>query len=529
MFFARGGGGIASNRSADNSDVPRVTLSARSAGPPSHTSSDRETERHEAPSGTSTSTAGSPRRSLGRRALVFVSVGAVIGSGWLFSSFDAAQIGGGGGAVTAWILGVSLVLVLAFVHAELGTMFPVDGGTARFPLYAFGRVTGFFSGWFAWISAVCVPAIETEAALRYVGNYAPSLISQSPGVVRLTPLGQLVAVFVLLGFTALNAAGMRWFRETNTIVVWWKIAIPLIVAIAFVVHGFDRHNFAVGGLFPAGAHGVLAAISTGGVVFALLGFEQAVELGGETKNPQRSVPWAVIGSVVIAGAIYLIVQVAFIGAIPHGDLARGWHEVHFHGDFGPLAGLAGVVGLTAFAYLIYADAVISPAGSGMTFSATASRLPFALAREGYLPAWLGTLNRRGVPFRSLSLCYVTQLVVIILLPDWGGLLSFITAATVLVYAHSPARTRGASPDGSGPPPPIPPALRSADRTGSLCHRQPPLDMGRMGDQLPALLGGRLRCAHRGHAGAGSARIPAHRVRMAGGLVDRAVRGGNVRS
>jgi len=85
---------------------------------------------------------------------------AVIGSGWFFSSFDAAQIGGGGGAVTAWILGVSLVLVLAFVHAELGTMFPVDGGTARFPLYAFGRVTGFFSGWFAWISAVCVPARE---------------------------------------------------------------------------------------------------------------------------------------------------------------------------------------------------------------------------------------------------------------------------------------------------------------------------------------------------------------------------------
>ena len=217
-------------------------------------------------------------------------MGAVIGSGWLFSSFDAAQIGGGGGAVTAWILGISLVLVLAFVHAELGTMFPVDGGTARFPLYAFGRVTGFFSGWFAWISTVCVPAIETEAALRYVGNYVPSLISQSPGVVRLTPLGQLVAVFVLLGFTALNAAGMRSFRETNTVVVWWKIAIPLIVAIAFVVHGFDRHNFTVGGLFPSGAHGVLAAISTGGVVFALLGFEQAVELGGETKHPQRNVP-----------------------------------------------------------------------------------------------------------------------------------------------------------------------------------------------------------------------------------------------
>jgi amino acid transporter len=391
----------------------------------------------EVPRVPSTSPHRGPARSLGRRALVFVSVGAVIGSGWLFSSFDAAQIAGGGGAVTAWILGALLVVVLAFVHAELGTMFPVDGGTARFPLYGFGRVTGFFSGWFAWISAVCVPPIETVAALRYVGNYAPSLIAQSSGVVRLTPLGQFVAALVLVGFTALNAAGMRWFRETNSFVVWWKIAIPLVVAFAFIVHRFDPHNFTVGSLFPTSAHGVLAAISTGGVVFALLGFEQAVELGGETKDPQRSVPWAVIGSVVIASTIYLIVQIAFIGAVPHSALVGGWSELHFNGDFGPLAGLAGAIGVTGIAYLIYADAIVSPAGSGMTFSATSSRLPFALAREGYLPAWLGTLNRRGVPFRSLLLCLVAQLFVIIVLPDWGRLLSFITAATVLVYATAP--------------------------------------------------------------------------------------------
>ena len=413
--------------------------SAHSRASPSNGSPDRETGRSPqgAPTEAAASTRSGPRRSLGRRALVFVSVGAVIGSGWLFSSFDAAQIGGGGGAVTAWILGVSLVVVLAFVHAGARDDVPGrrwDGALPPLRLRTGHRVL---------LRVVRVDQRRLRAGHRNGGRAAlrrqlrPVADLASPGVVRLTPLGQLVAVFVLLGFTALNAAGMRWFRETNTVVVWWKIAIPLIVAIAFIVHGFDRRNFAVGGLFPAGAHGVLAAISTGGVVFALLGFEQAVELGGETKHPQRSVPWAVIGSVVIAGAIYLIVQVAFIGAVPHGALTRGWHEVHFQGDFGPLAGLAGVIGLTAIAYLIYVDAVISPAGSGMTFSATASRLPFALAREGYLPAWLGTLNRRGVPFRSLSLCYVTQLVVIIVLPDWGGLLSFITAATVLVYATAP--------------------------------------------------------------------------------------------
>ena len=165
----------------------------------------------------------------------------------------------------------------------------------------------------------------------------------------------------------------------------------------------------------------------------------------------------------------------------------------------------------------------------MTFSATASRLPFALAREGYLPAWLGTLNRRGVPFRSLSLCFVTQVVVIILLPDWGSLLSFITAATVLVYATAPLALgvlRQTAPDL-----PRPYRLRFARLTAPAAFVIANLLLIWVGwsTDLPALLGGRFRCAHREHAGADPARIPAHRVRMAGGLVDRAVCGGNVRS
>ena len=164
----------------------------------------------------------------------------------------------------------------------------------------------------------------------------------------------------------------------------------------------------------------------------------------------------------------------------------------------------------------------------MTFSATASRLPFALAREGYLPAWLGTLNRRGVPFRSLVLCYVTQLVVIILLPDWGGLLSFITAVTVLVYATAPLSLgvlRQTAPDL-----PRPYRLRFARLTAPAAFVIANLLLIWVGwatdsrlflvvafGALILLVLALVRPA-----------VSPHGARMGGGLVDRAVCGGTVR-
>lgn len=385
------------------------------------------------------SAAGPPRlrRGIGRRSLLFLSIGAIIGSGWLFSALDAAKPSGGS-SVVAWLISGALVITLALVHAELGTMFPVDGGSARFPLYAFGRVTGFVSGWFAWVAAACIAPIETEAALRYAGNYLPWLIHSSGNDIVLSPPGVAVAAAVLACFTLLNVVGLKEFAETNTIVVWWKIALPVFVAVIVMSAHFNLHNFvADGSFFSGGANGVLSAISTGGVVFALIGFEQAVELGGETENPQRNIPWAIIGSVVVGLALYLLLQVAFVGSMPAKYLQHGWSEVHFQGIFGPFAGLALALGASFAAYLIYVAAIISPAGTGLTYTTTASRLPFALSKEGYLPRAFSRLSTRDVPVVALGVSYVAEVLIVLAFPNWDALLRFVTAAVVLVYAMAP--------------------------------------------------------------------------------------------
>lgn len=141
----------------------------------------------------------------------------------------------------------------------------------------------------------------------------------------------------------------------------------------------------------------------------------------------------------MGGIIYLLLQVAFVGSMPPQFLEHGWEHVHVHfkGIFGPYAGLAAALGASVATYLIYAAAIISPAGTGLTYTATSSRLPFALAREGYLPAVFARLNGRKVPVVGLLVSYLAGVVVVITFRNWDQLLRFVTSAMVLVYALAP--------------------------------------------------------------------------------------------
>src|SRR5258708_13491726 len=132
----------------------------------------------------STTAAASPvesrrlRRDVGLVGLLFASVGSIIGSGWLFGALNASLIAGPASLVS-WVIGGAAVLLLALIHAELGGMYPVAGGSARFPHYAFGSLIGFASGWFAFLGAVTTPPIEVEAALQYTPKDDPNL-TQTP-------------------------------------------------------------------------------------------------------------------------------------------------------------------------------------------------------------------------------------------------------------------------------------------------------------------------------------------------------------
>src|SRR3954468_2472517 len=188
------------------------------------------------------------RRDIGLVGPLFVSLGSIIGAGWLFGALYASSLAGPA-AVISWVLGGGAVMLLALTHAELGGMYPVAGGSARFPQFAFGSLIGFTTGWIAFLGAVTGGPIMVEATLLYTSNYVSSLTTISGGRPVLTVQGYFVAAALLLLFCTINIMGVRWLAETNMIAVCWKLLIPALTVIALIATSTHGENFTSGGGF----------------------------------------------------------------------------------------------------------------------------------------------------------------------------------------------------------------------------------------------------------------------------------------
>lgn len=379
-------------------------------------------------------------REVGLIGLMWASMGSIIGSGWLFGPQEAL-IAAGPAAIISWIIGGVAIVVLALVHAELGGMYPVSGGTARFPHYAFGGVAGASFGWFAWLNAATVAPIEVSAMLTYAGHYDFAKGWINPDTAVLSATGIAVAIVLMAILTAINFLGVKKLAATNSAATWWKIAVPLLTILVLAIANFDTSNLtAANGFNPAGLKGIFAAVSTGGIIFSYLGFEQADQLAGESSNPKRDVPFAIIGSVAIGTVIYILLQITFLFALPKSAIGDTWDQVGngLYTTFtGPFAEIATLLSIGWLATIIYADAIISPGGTGLIYTTGSSRLAYGLSRNGYVPSAFEWTNERAVPWVGLLAAFVTGCICFLPFPSWQSLVGLITSASVLMYGGAP--------------------------------------------------------------------------------------------
>jgi amino acid transporter len=400
-----------------------------------------------APQGTAVDSDGLDRR-IGFFGLLWTSVGSLIGSGWLFGALIAATVAGPS-ALVAWVIASMIVILLALVHAELGGLFPVSGGTSRFPHYAFGSLAGMTFGWASYLQAATTAPIEVLAVIQYL-----STAHWAHGFYRangtLSGGGILVAVILMALFVVLNLVGIRWLTRANNAITTWKVLIPVFTILVLAATHFHAGNFTAGGGFfvhGAAAKSILVAIPTGGIVFALLGFEQAVQLGGEAANPKRDLPRAVILSILIGAGIYFLLQVVFIGSISPSLLAsqHTWTNLGPGNsnpsvvalNAGPFYTVTKIAGLAWLAFILRLDAVICPFGSGLIYSTTTSRISFALSRNGYVPAKFEQTNRTHVPVFGILFATGIGLLFLLPFPSWSKLVGIATSSSVLMYAGAP--------------------------------------------------------------------------------------------
>lgn len=386
------------------------------------------------------------RRDVGFFGLLWISAGTTLGSGWLFGAFVAVTIAGPA-ALIGWVLAAALMAPLALVYAELGAMYPESGGPGRFSHHAFGSLAGATFGWFAYIQAATIAPIEVLAAIEYLStnSWASGFYNSSRGT--LSGSGYVVAVVLMVIFVTLNLLGIRLLARTNSAITVFKLVIPSLTALALIVAGFHIGNFsAAGGFFVHGgagpAHAILSAITAGGIAFALMGFEGALQVGGESTHPQRDLPRAVFGAFLICTVIYLAVQVAFIGALPPSLLSHfaSWTGLAMdpHLSRAPFFVLASLVGLVWLAWILRVDAVVSPSGTGLLYLTGASRLSFGLSKDGYVPKlFLVEDERTDVPLWGVIMSGALGLLFLLPFPSWNKLVSVVTGAVVLMYAGAP--------------------------------------------------------------------------------------------
>jgi amino acid transporter len=382
-------------------------------------------------------------REVGSIALLFAGLSSIIGSGWLFGAWRAAGIAGSS-AVWAWVLGAAIASTIALTYAELGAMFPESGGMVRYGHYSHGSLVGFIAAWANWISSVSGMSVEAEASVQYMASWpwrwAQDLYVHLPdGHGELTAPGLTIAAVLVIVYFLLNFWSVKLFAHSNTAITTFKLAVPAATGLALLATGFHAENFSVGAHAQSSSTNfaaVLTAVATAGIVFSFNGFQIPVNLAGEAREPARSVPFAVLGSILLATVIYVILQVAYLGVVPPALLAKaGWHGLDFRS---PFAQLALIVNLNWLAVLLYADAFVSPSGTGITYTASTARMIYGMERNGTLPAVLGKVHPVfGVPRPAMWFNLIISFLFLFFFRGWATLAAVISVAIVISYLIGP--------------------------------------------------------------------------------------------
>ncbi|MFP3203422.1 MAG: APC family permease [Sulfolobus sp.] len=417
------------------------------------------------------------KKALSRWELLFMSLGTVIGSGWLLASLDASLYTGPS-AILSWMIGGILALFIGLVYAELGSMIPKSGGIARYPHYTHGGLTGFIISWTYFITYSTGPAIEAEAATLYLSHYYPQLSTSATvngiPVQILTPYGLGLAVLLMIIFFFINYAGVNILGKITHGVGWWKLLVPTLTAIFLLIFYFHPSNFTATGFIPSskyvlggsigiyGFDAVLFAIPSTGIIFSYLGFRQAIEYSGEGKNPSKDLPFALIGAILISMLVYTLLQVSFIGGVNWSALylnessklvpvtAGNWSALSSAvtksgiaistSPFLTVYSIANVRGpilalFTIWGIILIIDAVISPSGSGWVNLGTSTRTLYAMSANGYLPNIFLKLGRTRIPIYSLITSVLLGIIFLLPFPSWYLLVSFSSAAAVFTYVY----------------------------------------------------------------------------------------------
>lgn len=364
-------------------------------------------------------------RQLGFWHLTGIALGGVIGSGWLLAPMKAARADGPA-AVVAWMVGAAALIMISVVLVELGASLPRSGGLVRWPFHISGQVVGTFAGWSVGLAYAVNPPSEAYAALDYLQRYLPVMDHHA----HLNVLGHILGLLIICVFVLLNWFSVLLFARFNLALTIAKVAVPLITAGLLFYSGFHSGNFSGENGVPHHNYtAVLPTVVTTGIFFAYSGFQGPLDVAGEARNAKRDVPRAVVAALLISTFMYVVLQVAVLGAEPN---LHGWQGIDRNST---LVHLADMLNLGLLSILLTVSAGFSTSGSAGVYTTEASRAIYAMSKNGLVPG-LFAQARAGSPRPALLLNGVLGAIFLFLLDSWTSMVTVVGILTLFGYSLS---------------------------------------------------------------------------------------------
>ena len=388
-------------------------------------------------------------RELGTAQAASIVVGVVIGSGIFLVPSEMMQAAGSARLVyLAWIIGGIFSFFGAVTYAELGAMKPQAGGEYVYIRDAFGPLTGFLCGW-TWTVIVkpsSLAAIST-GVVRILANFAPLSFLSVPVLTLgrfFLSWGQLVALGFVVFVSAVNYVGVK--RAGNFQLAFTALKIVLIVVISAIAlsapgdwgHFAQKYSGAAGGV--AGFFAALAA-----ALWAYDGWSDLNMVAEEVRNPERNIPLALIGGLIVIGGLYMLVNAAVQYALPPTTVALSSSPMSDAVKYSFLGARAAV--------LVSAAMVVALTASLNGVAMSGARMTFALSRDGIFFRALSEVHPQfHTPHIAIAAQCVLSVVFLLIGGNFRQLFTLALFAEWLSYVAASSalfvfRRRGEAPPG----------------------------------------------------------------------------------
>ena len=380
------------------------------------------------------------KRVIGTPGLLLMGIGAIIGAGIFILTGIASAFYAGPAIIISFVIAGAACLFTALCYAEFASMIPVAGSAYTYSYATLGELLAWIIGWDLILEYLVIVAAVAVGWSGYIVNLFTSLgfilppqLINPPGVEG--GIINIPAVLIIAGITWLLVRGAKQSSQVNTVIVVIKLSVILLFITIGVnyINPANYHPF-----FPYGWSGVFKGAAI--IFFAYIGFDAITTAAEEVKNPKKTFPIAILGSLFISSILYIVVSGVLNGILPYYT---------FKQTAAPVAFALAQLGINWANIVISIGALCGITSVLLVSFFGQSRVFFAMSRDGLLPEFFSQIHKDfRTPVNGIVIVGIIASIIAAFLPitELAQLVNIGTLAAFIIVSASIIILRKQKPD-----------------------------------------------------------------------------------